>query len=439
MIGNDKKPAICRVILVRREKQKEEPDLELVYLVIVFAVIVVMLNLKPTIKGKKRKMSLSIAILTGTLVAILLYRIPIASIGSIAVHTVFNWKETLSLCLVTYLITFLQRMMEQKRHLHQAQEALSAIFNSRRVNATVAPMLIGLLPSPAAAFIAGDMVNSATENYLTVEERTFVTSYFRHISESFLPTYTGIILALSLSGVATSSFLLGMIVPVIMLFVLGYLIYVRKIPKDTGMPKEEHVGKRWLQLFQSLWAIALVVLLILVFNLPVYVATGIAVVLYFFVNRLSVQSVLPYFASAFEWNIMSNIVVVMFFKNILAESGVISLLPDALQKLPLPLPIVFALIFLIGSVIAGSNGIIAMCIPMAYAAIPDGGAALLVLLQCSSYIAMQVSPVHVCLTLIAEYFHTSLGALVKKALPVLGCFVAFLIPYYYLLTLIPIF
>lgn len=411
--------------------------MELVFLVIVFAVIVVMLNLKPTIKGTKRKMSLSIAILAGAVTAILLYRIPLPRVGSIAVHTVFNWKDTLSLCMVTYLITFLQRMMEQKRHLHQAQEALSAIFNSRRVNATVAPMLIGLLPSPAAAFIAGDMVNSATEDYLTLEERTFVTSYFRHISESFLPTYTGIILALSLSGVATSSFLMGMAIPVVVLFLLGYLFYVRKVPKDTGLPKEEHVGKRWLQLFQSLWAIALVVLLILIFNMPVYLATGIAVVLYFFINRLSFRSVLPYFASAFEWNIMSNIIVVMFFKNILAESGVINLLPDALQKLPLPLPMVFALIFLLGSVIAGSNGIIAMCIPMAYAAIPNGGAPLLVLLMCSSYIAMQVSPVHVCLTLIAEYFHTNLGAIVKKTIPVLGTFVVFLIPYYYLLTLIP--
>lgn len=412
-------------------------QLDILYLAIVFGIIIVMLNLKPKIRGKKRKMSLSVAILAGIFAAIIFYRISPARVGYLAVHTLFNWKETISLCLVTYLITFLQRMMEQKKHLHQAQEALSAIFNSRRVNATVAPMLIGLLPSPAAAFIAGDMVKSACGDYLDDEEMTFVTSYFRHISESCLPTYTSIILALSLGGVATSSFLAGMAIPVVMLFLLGYLVYIRKIPKNTGMPKETHVGRRWLQLFQSLWAIALIVLLILLFNTPVYLACAISAVLYFFVNRLSFRSIIPYFRSAFEWNIMSNIVVVMFFKNVLAESGVINLLPEAFRKLPLPLPIVFALIFLVGSVIAGSNGIIAMCAPMAYATMPDGGMPLMVLLLCSSYIAMQVSPVHVCLTLIAEYFHTSLGAIVKKTIPVLGLFVVFLIPYYYLLTLIP--
>lgn len=411
--------------------------MQLIKLCLVFLVIIIMLNLKLPIRGTKRKVSLSVAILSGCLAAAVLYRISPLRVGMLAFHTVWNWDETISLCLVTYLITFLQRMMEQKRHLSQAQEALSAIFDSRRVNATLAPVLIGLLPSPAAAFIAGDMVKSACGDYLDQEECTFVTSYFRHISESCLPTYTSIMLALSLGGIATSSFLLGMIVPVIMLFVIGYVIYVRKVPKATGLPREHHLGRRWLQLFQSLWAIGLIVALILALNLPVYLAVAISVVLYFLVNRIRFRSVIPYFKSAFEWNIMSNIVVVMFFKNILDESGVIQLLPETFQKLPIPLPLVFALIFLVGTILAGSNGIIAMCIPMAFSAIPDGGTALMVLLMCSSYIAMQVSPTHVCLTLIAEYFHTDLGALVKKTLPVLACFVVFLIPYYYLLTLIP--
>ena len=44
-------------------------QLDLPYLAIVFAVIIVMPNLKQKIKGRKRKMSLSVAILTGTLAA----------------------------------------------------------------------------------------------------------------------------------------------------------------------------------------------------------------------------------------------------------------------------------------------------------------------------------------------------------------------------------
>lgn len=49
--------------------------------------------------------------------------------------------------------------------------------------------------------------------------------------------------------------------------------------------------------------------------------------------------------------------------------------------LPVPLPLVFALIFFFGTIISGSNAIISLCLPMAMAAVPDGGVALLVLLM----------------------------------------------------------
>lgn len=411
--------------------------MELVKLAVIFLIIILAMNLKPTIRGKKRKVSLSASILVGCLMTMLLYGISPWRVCELAVETITSW-ETLSLCLVTYLITFLQRMMEQKQRLRQAQRALSALFNSRRVNATVAPALIGLLPSPAAAFLVGDIVKEACGDYLDQEEMAFVTSYFRHISESCLPTYSSIILALSLAGVDTGLFLIGMIVPVIVLILLGYLMYVRrKIPTDTGLPKSDRPGRECLSLLQSLWPIALIVILIIAFQVSVWLAVAVVVVLYFFVDRLKAKEVAPFVVSAFEWNIMSNTVVVMFFKNIIAESGVITLLPDAFGKLPLPSSMVFALIFLVGTIIAGSNAIIAMCIPMAFAAIPGAGVPLMVLLMCSSYIAMQVSPTHICLTLIAEYFHVSLGAMIQKTIPILICFVIVLIPYYYLLLMIP--
>ena len=67
-----------------------------------------------------------------------------------------------------------------------------------------------------------------------------------------------------------------MVIPVIMLFLLGYLIYIRKVPKDTGLPKETRVGHCWLQLFESLWAIGLIVALIRLRHAEVYLACGIS-------------------------------------------------------------------------------------------------------------------------------------------------------------------
>lgn len=48
----------------------------------------------------------------------------------------------------------------------------------------------------------------------------------------------------------------------------------------------------------------------------------------------------------------------------------------------------------------------------------------------STYCAMQVSPTHICLTLATEYFHTTLGDLIRRTLPVIVTFFICVIIYY---------
>lgn len=418
--------------------------MELVKLAIIFLAIIILINFK---------IRLNIAVAVGAVLGGILYQMGFIHFLQAAWRGVWN-ADTISVIVITYLITFLQRMMEQKGDLILAQRSLSGIFNSRRVNASVAPIFIGLLPSPAAAFIAGDMVKSSCGDYLDKNEQAFVTSYFRHIPESCLPTYSSILLAVSLSGVALSGFLLSMVLPMILLIALGYLFYLRQVPKDTGLPPTQHKAQEWRSLAASLWPIALAIVLVIAVpyipfasiswfpaglaeflaGFPVWLAVAISIVLYFFIGRFHYREVAPYFVSAFELNIMLNTVVVMIFKEILTESGVIAQLPDALSQLPIPTFLVFALLFLIGTIVGGSTAIVTLCTAPAFAAIPDGGAPLLMLLMCFSYAAMQVSPTHLCLTLIAEYFDIHFGILVKKTIPVIAIFMVLILGYYLLLT-----
>ncbi len=151
----------------------------------------------------------------------------------LAVRSVLS-ADTLILVSNIYLITFLQRMMEHMGHHELAQKSLSGLFNNRRVNASVAPMFVGLLPSPGAIFIAGSMVNNACEDHLPVEDRAFIASYFRHISESFMPTYAFILFGCQLSGVPVNAFVLGMIPMVALLILLGYWFELRSSQRIPG-------------------------------------------------------------------------------------------------------------------------------------------------------------------------------------------------------------
>jgi hypothetical protein len=51
-----------------------------------------------------------------------------------------------------------------------------------------------------------------------------------------------------------------------------------------------------------------------------------------------------------------------------------------------------------------------------------------------SYAAMQISPTHICLAIITEYFRVSWGQLMKKTIPVIVVFVVILTGYYVLLS-----
>jgi hypothetical protein len=128
----------------------------------------------------------------------------------------------------------------------------------------------------------------------------------------------------------------------------------------------------------------------------------------------------------------------MIFKDIIAAAGVIATLPAFFSQLPLPPYMIFFLIFFFGTIVSGQQAMTAMCMPLAFAAVPNAGMPLLVFLQSAGYIAMQISPTHICLAIVAEYFKISLAQLVKITLPIVVWFSIIVISYYLLLiSLIP--
>ncbi len=392
-------------------------------LVMIFAFIIIVLRFKKP---------LYMAIAAGAVGTVILYQIqPLQAIQMALASSVS--RPTIVLILSFYSITFLQRMLEKRGHLLLAEASLTELFNNRRINAMIAPFIIGLLPSPSAILMAVPIVDKAGAEYIDQEDKAFVASYFRHISEAFLPTYASIILALQLSGVDMAAFVLAMLPIMLVLFFIGYWLYVRKIPVDTGVPAVKHKLPCCRNLCWSLWTIALTIVLILVYKLPVYYAVLPVVILAGFINRFTLKELGPIFVSAFEVKMIGTAVMVMVFKDYLAFTGVVGRLPDVFATLPIPTVVIFALIFFFGTIVAGSQAIIALGMPMAFAALPNGGVALMVLLMSITYISMQISPAHICLAIVVEAFDVSFLSLVKRTLPVMGIFLIVATAYSYFL------
>lgn len=403
--------------------------MEIIKLAVVFAIIIAVMWMK------KPMWTAVVAASVGT---VILYGLsPGRTAG--AVWTGATSWATLETLLVFYSITFLQRMMEKRKNLSNAQTALNGIFNNNRVNASIVPFLLGMLPAASTVLICGPIVRASVKDSLNTEEKACITSYYRHISESFLPTYTSIFIAITITGgrVSAAQFLAAMAPMVLSLMGIGWLVYLRKVPKDTGMVPDHPKSYYWKLLAQSVWAIGLTILLILFAGLPVWGAVWICIAINVFVNHFTTGELIPFFRTAFEGRLLLSTWLIMIFKELLTETGVISALPQMFAALAIPEFLIFTLIFLFGTIVAGTQAMIVLCMPMAMEAVAPGhtGLALFVLLMCVTYAAMQLSPTHICLIMCAEDYKVSLGAMIKKTVPLVGIFIVVAMVYYGLLSL----
>lgn len=401
--------------------------MDVLKLFLVFIAMIVVLRLKKP---------LFMAILAATVTTALVFQLPVKLFFFTLLESAISWG-TLSILLIFYLIMFLQRMMEKRGSLILSQQSLDHLFHNRRITAALAPLFLGLLPSASVVLICGEIVDKIVDNDLTKEEKAFVTSYYRHIPEGVLPTYSAIILGLSLTGgvVSASSFILAMFPMVVLMVTLGYLFYLRKISKEIALPSEDSKRRSLLNLFKGIWPVLLIITLILALDIPVYIATIISIVLFAFVGRFRLMELAPFIKSSFEKNLLISTFFIMQFKDVLSATGVISSLPEVFATLPLPEFVIFALIFFFGTVVGGSQAIIVIGIPLAFMTITNAGLPLFVLLMGMTFIANQLTPTHVCLPIISEYFQISFGSLVKKSLPIVLILATAFIAYYFILIL----
>ena len=227
--------------------------MQIAFLGVVFLVIIGLLTLKRPLYH---------AIIGGLIATAMLYRIPPFEALRLVLSVFTKWSS-LSVLVAFYLIIFLQRILTSRRQIMLAQQDLDGIFHNRRINLVGSAVFIGLLPSAAAMGLCSEIVKDASDGYLDRKEQAFVTSWFRHIPESTLPTYSSVLLMLNLSGVKIAEFVPGMIIPVLTLALLGYVRYLRRIPTDPGTLRTGRRRDHVKHLFQHLWSLILVLVLIL--------------------------------------------------------------------------------------------------------------------------------------------------------------------------------
>lgn len=125
----------------------------------------------------------------------------------------------------------------------------------------------------------------------------------------------------------------------------------------------------------------------------------------------------------------------MLFKDISSATGVVETLPEVLSTLPLPTFIIYSLIFFFGTLVSSIQAMVVIGIPLVFLSLPTAGLPLFILLIGMGYIGNMLTPTHVCLPIIPEYYQIDFSQLIKQSLPIFSLLGLFLFGYYGLLLI----
>ncbi|MBW2266730.1 MAG: DUF401 family protein, partial [Deltaproteobacteria bacterium] len=113
---------------------------------------------------------------------------------------------------------------------------------------------------------------------------------------------------------------------------------------------------------------------------------------------------------------------IMIFQGVLKDSHAVSEISQSLTSARVPVILVIVILpFLVGTVTGISVAFVGATFPIIFSLIADTPMtdqlhAYTVLAFCSGYLGVLLSPLHVCLVLTCEYFHTTLMQIYRRLL-----------------------
>jgi integral membrane protein (TIGR00529 family) len=333
-------------------------------------------------------------------------------------------RVTINLVAGLMLIMVLENIIRKRGLLKRMMEAVVNVARDRRIAMAFLPGVIGLLPSAGGAAFSAPMVQEAASDAdMSPEHKAFVNYWFRHIWEYISPLYPGIVLAAAITKIPINSLLLSQLPLPIAVIAVGALLGFR------GTAIKAIAGKRDRSeikaLFLTLLPIALSVVLVVVFKLPLAIAMTSVVTALFLFFRYTIRELWTTLRESVSLNVMLMVVGIMVFKGMLEATGAIEALPIFFEQSGLPSGVViFALPFIVGLLTGLTVGFVGATFPIITAMMgghPDP--ATVTFAFASGFAGVMLSPTHLCLLLTIRYFKADMAATYRfMYLPVFAVF-----------------
>ncbi|MBU7015384.1 MAG: DUF401 family protein [Theionarchaea archaeon] len=366
----------------------------------------------------RKKVSYGLAIVVGSLIIGVFSGFTVREFVDCAVETVRD-EQTLTLTAVITLIGIMGYCFKQTGQIDNTISELRGISGEKTILAAI-PAAFGMLPIPGGALMSAPVIEPEADRLqLTPEHKTYLNLWFRHALLIIFPLSATIILPASLAGISVFT-MVALLLPLFLVAVAtGYVMGLRSIKKREG----QHGTGSIMRVLYGLSPILLVIALNAV-GVPLVVGLILGLVLLLFESNLTVTQSLHTVVRGISVNMAIAMVGIMFFRQVVTASPVVAEVMGLLEGSPAALLIVG--LPLVVSLFMGLALLsIGVCFPLLESLSPFSPPVFATILYTSAFAGYLASPLHLCLILTKEYFHSSLFGVYRRFLPSIGILILY--------------
>ncbi|MCI6869476.1 MAG: DUF401 family protein [Selenomonadales bacterium] len=358
--------------------------------------------------------------------------------------SMLHQTRTYDLIISLYLIMCMEILLRSSGTLANMVNALKKAFSSDKAIIAIMPFFLGVLPSVGGARFSCPIVEESSRQYnASQEDKAAINYWFRHPCELFNPIVPGMIMACSISGVAYSEFLKGTFWICIVWLILGWIMLIQPLKKidtaeiveDKAADTSEPEAKTSLvDVFMAIMPIFITFLLVVFLDLNASIAMILSTSLLYIILllRKAEISLKDAILGAIDKKMFINIGFILYFVQILEDTGALSDVVAAFQAAPLPTPVIIAGITFVVAILTGmSQAYIAIVMPISAALSQSGDMLLLIITMVFGLAGLMLTPIHVCFTVTTDYFNASFFKVLYKIMLMIGIILAIFSGYQY--------
>ncbi|RZN61669.1 DUF401 family protein [Methanonatronarchaeum sp. AMET6-2] len=318
--------------------------------------------------------------------------------------------STIDLMVLVIFINMIGVGMKQTGQIERVLDGFRSL-TTRRGTVGAIPAIFGLLPMPGGALMSAPVMEPEAEKLgSTSEEKTVTNFWFRHFFFFIFPFSPDLVLAARLGEVGIYELILIQIPVAVLALITGYIFYLKPLEKGSIEGKKGYLKGSW----TVIYGLAPILIAIALYgvtdiSLRFFVPLALLLLLIQNINRLQTNQTISIIKEGFPPNLVLAVFGIMFFREVLTESGSLEIIVDISRAAGIPIEAIVLLVpFIMGMVTGIGMAAIGISFPLIIPFLPEVQAIHISVLFVSCFLGYLASPVHLCLVVTREYFDSDL-------------------------------